>query len=600
MPMQVDENISWDPAGGVAQPAMNQSFAAAPQPVAAAAPAFDPDAYLASKPQVTAAPQAAFDPDAYLASRPQVAAAPSQHDDSFLVKGLKGVARGAANFAGDMGEAVAGPFGPGKHFQRLFHDLGYGEAPQDQPTYGQQIARAIGIEDTKPGYAGSIGEVAGNPASWFGPGGILAKSLMTAGTGAGSQLGADVAEGTGHADWEGPARLAGGFLGGPLAVRAAKPQVGARQQELLDAGVSQMTPGQLFGDSLGGVPKAIEDRLTSVPVLGSLIQNARGRSVESFNRAVANQVLEPIGERVGNRVAAGHDLIRDVETRISAQYDRLLPQLNYIPDRQFALDLGNIRRQDVAMLPQAQIDQFERIIDARLGPPAPMHGRTFKDIESELTYQAGRYLSSPDGAQRGLGEALQDVVRAMRTNLERSNPDHAERLASLNRSWAMYARVRDAASRRAAGEGVFMPSDLLAAVKRGDRSAGKGAFAKGDALMQHFAETGQAVLPSKLPTSGTAERAATMLMPAGLSYLMGAPHIGVAAAAGMAPYTRAGQWLANRYVAPQTGVRASLGAAGRGPGSAVPFISQMPTPLSTLPSAQSNTQATADNRWPSQ
>lgn len=537
-------------------------------------PPFDPDAYLKQT--------SGFDPDAYLRSPATPPAAGAQPQDSTLVKGLKGVARGAANFVGDMGEAVMGPFGPSQHFQRLVHDLGYGEAPQERPSYGQQIAHATGIEDAKPGYAGSIGEVAGNPASWFGPGGFLAKSLMAAGTGAGSQAGADLTEGLGYSNLEGPARLAGGFLGGPLAIRAAKPQVGARQQELLDAGVTQMTPGQLFGDSLGGVPKAIEDRLTSVPILGSFIQNARGRSVESFNRAVGNQALESIGERVGNRVAAGHDLVRDVEGKISAQYDRLLPQLNYIPDRQFALDLNNIRRQDVATLPQAQIDQFERIIEARLGPPAPMHGRMFKDIESELNHQAGRYLSSADGAQRGLGEALQDVVVAMRTNLERSNPDHAARLASINRAWAMYARIRDAASRRPAGEGVFMPSDLLAAVKRGDRSVGKGAFAKGDALMQDFAEAGQAVLPSKLPTSGTAERAATMLMPAGISYLMGAPHVGVAAAAGMAPYTRAGQWLANRYVAPQTGMRASIGEAGRGLGNAVPFISQMPTPLSTV------------------
>ena len=59
---------------------------------------------------------------------------------------------------------------------------------------------------------------------------------------------------------------------------------------------------------------------------------------------------------------------------------------------------------------------------------------------------------------------------------------------------------------RATSGGVFTTGDFLGAVKRLDKSAAKGAFARGDALFQDFAEDAHAVLHNVLADSGTTER----------------------------------------------------------------------------------------------
>jgi hypothetical protein len=498
---------------------------------------------------------------------PMAQAAPSLLDRA--KEGVKGLARGAEGFVGDLGEAVMGPFGPSHHAANLMADIGLGQRPAPEPTYGQQLAHATGVESKKPSYEGTIGEFLGNPSTYFGPGGWLRKMLMGTASGAGSEAAGEAAEGTG---WEGPARTAGALAAGPVAARVMKPQLAPAQQALADAGVTQMTPGQL----IGGMSKGIEDAATSIPLLGHFIQNARGRSIESFNKAVANQALEPIGERLSARTPAGHPAVDEVATKLGDAYDSLLPKLNFIPDRQYAVDMNQIRTGQVARLPSETAKQFESIVDSVLGPPAPMNGRMLKDIESELSHEAANYKSSSVTSERNLGQALDGVVKAIRTNLERSNPDHAAELGRINSGWAMYARMRGAAANRATSEGVFTPSDLLSAVKRGDKSVGKGSFARGDALMQDFAEAGQKVLPSKIPDSGTAGRALTAgaigALSGGAGAFFGYPGIAAAGAAALAPYTRPSMALLNRYVRPTTGLRADYSNVGRGVGTLKPFL----------------------------
>jgi hypothetical protein len=533
---------------------------------------FDPAEFSAFKAQAAPPPAAGgFDPAEFAATK---TAGISIHpvgspEMSQTEKGAKGLGRGLAGFIGDLGEAAMGPFGPSHHAGNLMADLGLGERPKPEAPYGAQIAHGTGIEDPKPGYTGTIGEFLGNPASYFGPGGLLRKWLMAVGSGAGSEAAGEAAEDTGL---EGPARTAGALIAGPLAARTLKPQLAPAQQALADAGVTQMTPGQL----IGGFAKGVEDKLSSVPILGDFINSGRRRSVESFNKAVANQALEPIGERLERGTPAGHEMVAEVEQKLGAAYDTLKPRLQFIPDRQYANDLNHIWQNEVQLLPQPQIDQFERILAAKLGPPAPINGTMFKKIESELTNLGSRYGASSDAAQRDMGYALRNVVQAMRSNLERSNPAHANELANMNYGWAMFARMQDAAA-NTTGAGVFMPSQLLSAVKRGDRTVRHGSFARGDALMQDFAEAGQKVLPSKVPDSGTPGRLmASIAAGGGLGYLSPKVLAGIGAAS--TPYLRPSMALLNRYVRPTTGVRSAISDVGRGAGMLRPFM-QGPYPF---------------------
>ena len=112
----------------------------------------------------------------------------------------------------------------------------------------------------------------------------------------------------------------------------------------------------------------------------------------------------------------------------------------------------------------------------------------------------------------------------------------------------------------------------------GDKSAGKGAFARGDALMQDFAEVGQRVLPSTVPDSGTTGRVLMAGLAGGagagtLAHFLARPEIAAATAAALGAYTRPSTWLLNHYAnAPRGGARQSLSEAGRGAGTAVPFF----------------------------
>ncbi len=340
------------------------------------------------------------------------------------------------------------------------------------------------------------------------------------------------------------------------AAGAVLPKVTPEARTLGAKGV-QMTPGQL----VGGTGKSIEDKASSIPILGDFIKSGRQQSIDTFNTAVANQALQPIGERLARGTAAGHETIGEVESKIGQAYDRLLPRLNWYPDQQFQQDFNRVLARDVAVLPQQHAQQFQAILQSRVGNIGPMSGREFKTVESELKYFADQYRSAGDPAQRGLGRALDNTISAARAGLERSNPQFQGELQKINYGYAMFARMRDAAANRRTSAGTFTPSDLLAAVKRGDKSVGKGSFARGDALMQQFAEAGQKVLPSSVPDSGTAGRRMLGEAMIGGGALMGHPGAAAAGAAAILPYTGPGMAGVNKLAMrpPSKGLSPTVG-----------------------------------------
>jgi hypothetical protein len=180
-----------------------------------------------------------------------------------------------------------------------------------------------------------------------------------------------------------------------------------------------------------------------------------------------------------------------------------------------------------------------------------MDGRELKQVQSVLRNIANEYRGSSDADQRGVGRAIDSTLEALALNLERSNPTKLKELQAINSSYAMFARMRQAAVQRTTSAGVFTPSDLLQAARKGDSSTAKGSFARGDALMQAFGEAAQKVLPSSVPDSGTTGRALGAAMLGGGAYL-GHPAIAAGVAAGAGGYTKPGMAVTNRYMDPRT------------------------------------------------
>jgi len=339
----------------------------------------------------------------------------------------------------------------------------------------------------------------------------------------------------------------GALLGGAAARGVGKAIGGIRGAKnvvaLAREGITP-TPGQ----TVGGIPANLEERAASLPFAGQPIRAAQQRSTEQLNVAAYNRALSPIGEKITPGKIGG-DAVAEVESKLSGAYQKLLPKLKFAPDAQFTQDVSDITARAAADLPETEAKRAGDLI-SRLSKGE------FKEAEKRLGYWARKYGSSSNPEQQALGDYLDEALDAFRGGLVRSNPAEAEELKAINAGWANYARVRDAASRVGAEENVFTAAQLQSAVRSGDKSVGKGAFAKGQALMQDLSQPAKQVLGRRLPTSGTPERMALM------------EPVKLALGASAYPLTRAiysprGQAIVNALLANRAPVMQQLGAGVR-------------------------------------
>jgi len=298
----------------------------------------------------------------------------------------------------------------------------------------------------------------------------------------------------------------GGVLGTSLGRGIANivgPNLDAAVKKLIGEGVN-LTPGQM----MGGMAQRLEDKLTSVPLLGDIIQSSRTKGIEEFNKAAYRRALEPIGGKVPE--STGRAGMESVKNQLTNAYDDLLPKLTYKPDNQFLTNLTNIKTNIEGIDPdnaKKVADTVFDVVSKRLDKNGEIKGEAFKVVEEKLGGLAKTYRASQDADQSMMGDAYATALGELRQNLARNNPQYAEQLNKINTGWANFARLRGAGSMANTQE-MFTPSQLAAAVKSADKSAEKGSTATGKALLQDLSDAGVQVLPGKIPDSGTAGRSA--------------------------------------------------------------------------------------------
>lgn len=451
-------------------------------------------------------------------------AAPVQKPDisigrTALDKGLQGATYGFSDEMTDLlGAAVAHMY-----TGEPFHDM-HKEAREESKARLQSESEQHPYVSTASELGGALGTGfagAGTKAGKF-----VANNIRNAGTaekiGKSAILGAGTGAlyGAGTSDsgkrLEGAKKgaetgaLTGGATatGGEALARAASPVFDKSVKLLRDAGV-KLTPGQLSKGTVETL-KRMEDTFGSIPFVGNTVRSAVKNSFHSFNTAILNKALAPIGEKMPKNMEAGRQAIAHAEKIIGSKYDKLVPKLKFQLDNQFIADLGQFERDTLSkMSPEMQKtfqSKFKSITEHRLDKNLGMSGEEFKKVESELGYEARNYLSNHNASpqEKELGNALQEAQGFLRDNLERMNPQYAKELKKINESWAMFKRAQGASIRRLTSGGVFSPTDLAADIKK---STSKGSFARGDGLLQDLADAGMEVLPSKVPDSGTVERA---------------------------------------------------------------------------------------------
>ncbi|CAB5212900.1 hypothetical protein UFOVP191_62 [uncultured Caudovirales phage] len=303
----------------------------------------------------------------------------------------------------------------------------------------------------------------------------------------------------------------------------------------------RMTTGQ----RAGGVLQAMENKATSVPIVGDAIGGAYKRGIDDFNRGVVNEVTKSIGSSLPKNIATGQEAISFAKQKVKDAYDTVLPKMTGVVDKDFFDGLDSAL-QKANNLPQDKIRQVNNIladnllnfVDTKTGS---IIGKNNKEVMQRLNKNARTYMSSADPDQRLMGEIFNDVKNNYSSMLLRNNPPAlGKELANADFAYAKYVRLRNAGVAASGTEGVFTPAQLMGAVKKADNSVGKGAMATGDALMQDIATAGQNVLPNKIPNSGTAERIGIgAILGGGLGLLSPAALAGGALAT--AAYTKPGQ-----------------------------------------------------------
>jgi hypothetical protein len=491
---------------------------------------------------------------------------PQQQPDGILGSVAKGAGEGFAGMVlgGQQlvgkGLSAVGATGAGGLLQK---DAARGLASEAASTAADKKAHP---------WATEIGELLGGSV---GPGGAAAKLVKGARPIAQAALAGGISGALSPVDaagsywWEkakqiGLGTAIGGVLGG-LAAKIGSPAVkgvSGDAKKLVDAGV-KLTPGQM----IGGAAKGIEEKATSAPITGHFISNALHETTKSFNIATINKALAPIGAKLPNNIPAGHDAVAAAGKALGTAYDTILPRMSLKMDKDLANELTQVVTQGRGgILPADKAAQFEAYLRARVLAPFKNYGRLdgdqLKKVEADLSERASRYTRSQDPADRDYADAINAVKTSIRGALTRQNPNYAAELQKVNQGYAMLVRIQNAAQRRVTSGGVFTPGDLLGAIKATDKSVRKSAFARGDALLQDWAEAGQKVIGNRTPDSGTAGR----LMAKDLLGVSAGPLSAVPLAAAGLPYTKAGQAAIQRMATAGQAARKPVAKAVAGAG----------------------------------
>ncbi len=367
---------------------------------------------------------------------------------------------------------------------------------------------------------------------------------------------------------------------------AIKPTISKDVETLINHGVRVPTD-QMSGE--GG------SKLTSVPIMGSLIKANHNRAVEDVNTAVLNKSLSNIGEKLPPTVEQfGNEALTHTRERLSNAYDTLLPTLNGNINEKTTNVLGQHLLTDGSVIggnkPMSFHDKFaemmkdkyhdmdlptanrlgtilQKRITGMIANDGSFTGDQFKIIESGLTNDMNNYAQSGDPQHIMLKNALSDVRGLLKDQLASQNPEGAQQLKNINRGYSIFKVAQKAASSTAAPNGVFNPSQLYNAVKGADKTLDKRAFTEGDTPLYDLASSAKNIL-TPYKDSGTAGRelaaaGASAIATGGIKSLFVHPVGTALGAMGAAYYTQPGQAIARAAMTKRPEVAGALSALAR-------------------------------------
>ena len=316
------------------------------------------------------------------------------------------------------------------------------------------------------------------------------------------------------------------------------------------------------GQTLGGNWNRLEEKMTTMPIMGDFIHNARVRAQKDFNEAAINRASGKVGVKVEG---TGHDAVKEAADAISVAYTKALDQIKSVKfDDQFAGEVNQLKEIAKKLTPSMRT-KFNKELNERVGErfrgTRSMDGGTYKQVDSELGKIAARWKGSPDAAQKDFGDAIFELKKSFHQAARRSNPQALKGLDAADEAYANLVRVEGAAKGSKATDGLFTPGRLNTAIGQADDTIRDRGSSHGTALMQDLGRAGQKVLGNKVPNSFSADRA--LYAGGGLATGLIDPMIPAGLLAGSAAYTAPGQSLLRGLVNSRPDMAQPIGQAIR-------------------------------------
>lgn len=438
---------------------------------------------------------------------------------------------------------------------------------------------ALDILAAKYPTSSAIGEVSGGAmGAMLGEAGLarmgMSSGLLRAGV---ADAATGAANGAGMADNGG--RLTGAGMGAGMATAGGLLGTGAGKVlnsaargvsdpavRLMQDEVGPLTVGQTYGGTL----KAIEDKATSIPIVGDMIKNRQRETYERFNAKAFERALKPIDGTVNGKV--GEEAMADAQTAVSQAFTDALAGAQVQADQQFVKQLtsASTKAANIPRLGPEVADTIKVTLEPYMQGPT-LTGEAMQEISRQLRELKAGYRVQEPALYKRVAGAIDEAEEAIFGMFRRQAP---EVLPAYNSAKAAHRRVSilaDSVNRaKNSKDKLFSPAQLGMSDRANTiKYEGPAAAARGDSPFNDYQAAGQAVLPNSYPDSGTAGRLAQLALPgaiagtgAGLGYAAGDPQSGAAgglslAALLAAAYTKGGQRLLTK---PGRGISGSAGS----------------------------------------
>jgi hypothetical protein len=281
-----------------------------------------------------------------------------------------------------------------------------------------------------------------------------------------------------------------------------------------------------MGQAAGGIANRVEEKLSSVPFVGDIINSAKNRARNELGVAGINEGMPP-NLRVSQPGTPG---VEQAKNNLSDAYKNLYGNTRIGADTQLTQDLNAAVNRPTLPLSDDYRKVFDRIVKSeitdRLTPGATFPtGEVKSQIEASLGQKIRDLGPMPSGQDLALKQALEEARNAVRSLANRgAGVDQAQR-AAIDRGWANMKDMKTASDRSQANGGVPTPLQIINAAKEGSR-------------LETLGRNAQEVMGNKVPNSGTTDRLLmSMILGAGGA---AASHEGVPYASTIGP----AYWLA--------------------------------------------------------